>query len=219
MGNETSKKTEVNFSLNSSTTSNQLNISNNNSSHEITKVDERRAKDKNIKRTNPANASASVNAEASILKLIKKHNKDAEDKDLVDGCLQNHFFMRILEKNARLEIIKEMSLYSLEAGIVLFEQGQDGNFFYIIKEGEISVHINKKKIRIMKAGQGFGELAMLHSAPRSATIISETHLKVWAMERRNFRKIIDHINHLNHVEIKKYLSSVPLLSKVHIITF
>lgn len=105
-----------------------------------------------------------------------------------------------------------MSCYSLEAGTVLFEQNQDGSFFYIIKEGEISVHINKKKIKTMGVGQSFGELALLHSAPRSATIISESNLKVWCMERRNFRKIIDHINNLNHSEIKKYLSSVPFLS-------
>lgn len=47
------------------------------------------------------NTSASVSVESSLLKLIKKHNRDAEDKDLIDGCLQNHFFMRILDKNAR----------------------------------------------------------------------------------------------------------------------
>ena len=105
-----------------------------------------------------------------------------------------------------------MSLFTVDSGTVLFEQNQDGTYFYIIKEGEISVHINKVKIKTMKAGQRFGELALLHSAPRSATIISESNLKVWCMERRNFRKIIDHINNLNHVEIKKYLASVPFLS-------
>ena len=107
-----------------------------------------------------------------------------------------------------------MSLYAVDTGTVLFEQGQDGSYFYIIKEGEISVHINKKKIKTMGVGQSFGELALLHSAPRSATIISETNIKVWCMERRNFRKIIDHINNLNHVEIKKYLAQVPFLSNI-----
>jgi len=107
-----------------------------------------------------------------------------------------------------------MSLYTVAAGTVLFEQNQDGNYFYIIKEGEVSVLINKIKIKTMKSGQSFGELALLHSAPRSATIITDTNLKVWAMERRNFRKIIDHINNLNHSETKKYLASVPFLSKL-----
>lgn len=107
-----------------------------------------------------------------------------------------------------------MSLYSVDSGTILFEQGQDGNYFYIIKEGSISVHINGIKVNTMKAGQSFGEMALIHSAPRSATVICESHLKIWCMERRNFRKIVDHINSLNHTEIKKYLMTIPVLGNM-----
>jgi len=35
------------------------------------------------------------------LKLIKKHNKDFEDNEIIDFSLQKHFFLKALKKNAR----------------------------------------------------------------------------------------------------------------------
>jgi len=66
-----------------------------------TSASEVKTVDKYSKRMSLPNTSATVNMEASLLKLIKKHNKDSEDKELIDSCLQKHFFFRILEKNAR----------------------------------------------------------------------------------------------------------------------
>ncbi len=39
--------------------------------------------------------------EVAVLKLIKKHNKDLEDKEMIDSCLQKHFFLKALDKTAR----------------------------------------------------------------------------------------------------------------------
>jgi len=57
--------------------------------------------EKSIKKLSSANTSSVASTEASILKLVKKHNKDCEDKEMIDACLQKHFFLRILDKNAR----------------------------------------------------------------------------------------------------------------------
>ena len=97
-------------------------------------------------------------------------------------------------------------------GEFVFKQNDKATCFFVIEKGTVEVFIGDVKKKQLTNGDNFGELALLHSAPRSATIISESNLKVWCMERRNFRKIIDHINNLNHVEIKKYLASVPYLS-------
>ena len=67
------------------------------------KFDGRKQKmDESIKKTGGStNTSISASSEATLLKLIKKHNKDSEDKELIDNCLQKHFFLRILDKCAR----------------------------------------------------------------------------------------------------------------------
>lgn len=153
--------------------------------------------------------------EHAVLVLVKKHNKESEDKEMIDLCLQKHFFLKVLEKNARTEIIKEMSLFSVEPNSILFEQGGSGNYFFIVKEGELTLTINDKLIKSFVKGDSFGELALLHNAPRSGTVkTKETGTKLWAMERRNFRKIIDHINNLNHKENNKYINTIPFLSNI-----
>jgi len=68
--------------------------------------------------------------------LINKHNRTLDDYQIIDNCLQHHFFLRILNRSARNEIIKEMSLYSIDKDKTLFNQNENGNFFYIIKEGK-----------------------------------------------------------------------------------
>ena len=39
--------------------------------------------------------------EENNLILINKHNRNLEDKELIENCLQTHFFLRILNKTAR----------------------------------------------------------------------------------------------------------------------
>ncbi len=106
-----------------------------------------------------------------------------------------------------------MSLYIIGSNILLFEQESNGNYFYIVKEGELSLIINKNQVKTFKSGDSFGELALLHNAPRSGTVKTNTEVKVWAMERKSFRKIIDHINTINHQENKNYIASIQFLSK------
>ena len=122
--------------------------------------------------------------------------------------------MRILEKRARQEIIKEMTLCSIEANSEVFTQGKTGSYFYIIKEGILQIYIDNKYIKDIKRGESIGELALIHSTNRSATVIAKTPSLVWCMERKNFRKIVDVINKLNYEENKHFISSVRMLSAI-----
>ena len=107
-----------------------------------------------------------------------------------------------------------MSLYLIEKDKVIFDQNDNGNFFYIIKEGEVAIFINDIFIKTLSDGESFGELSLLHNSPRSATIKTNTEVKVWCMERKNFRKIVDHINYINHLETEKYIASIPFLGNL-----
>ena len=147
-------------------------------------------------------------------KIVKKHNKECDDAKLIDESLMKHFFLRALEKQARTEIIKEMSLCFVKKGTILFHQGTFGNYFYILKEGVIDLVINGDKIKTIKPGEIIGELALLSEAPRSGTIKANTDCMMYTMERRNFKKIVDHIIHINFEDNKKFINSQPFLSMI-----
>lgn len=152
--------------------------------------------------------------EKASLKIIKKHNTDYEDFDMINDLLQKHFFMRILEKKARTEIIKEMTICSIDNNTEIFTQGEYGSYYYIVKTGIIDLFINGKYIKSINRGESIGELALINSSPRSATAKANGNVEVYVLERRNFRKIIDVINKINYEENKQFLLSVKMLSAI-----
>ncbi|BAQ61215.1 diguanylate cyclase/phosphodiesterase with PAS/PAC sensor [Geminocystis sp. NIES-3708] len=68
-----------------------------------------------------------------------------------------------------------------KAGECIFEEGEKGEFAYIIDEGEVEISTisadNKKIIlNILKAGDLFGELALVDGSPRSASAYARTNV-------------------------------------------
>lgn len=165
------------------------------------------------------------NSEEKVLKIIRKHNSNLKDSELINNCLMKHFFMKKLDSDARNEIIKQMSLCEVVSldkntetyseNVYVCRQGKTGFYFYIIKEGSFQIEINKKYLNKLEKGDSFGELALIHSANRSASIkcVSQRAL-LYVMERRHFRKIIDHINIVNFEENKRFLKSIPILANI-----
>ena len=152
------------------------------------------------------------NTEYDVLEVIKKNNHEDNDHNLIEKCILNHFFMRNLEKEARNEIIREMTLCRVKAKDIVFKQGSIGNFFYIIKEGDLDLIIDNKKVKTLSKGNSFGELALINGASRSGTVKSINGSLLWCMERKNFKKIIDHINSQNYMENFKFINDINFFS-------
>lgn len=66
----------------------------------------------------------------------------------------------------------------LIAGATLFQEGERGDFAYILEEGEIdivaTVHGKDQTLNRLEPGGLFGELALIDGRPRSATAIAHT---------------------------------------------
>lgn len=154
------------------------------------------------------------NSEAKAFEIKQKNNRQSEDKKLIEECLLKHFFMRSLEQAARIEIIKEMSLAFVKENTVLFQQGYPANYFYILKAGKCKLIINDTKCKEFNVGESFGELALLHDTPRSGTVITTSVCFLWVLDRKSFRKIVDHITKANFEENKTFIESIPILASI-----
>lgn len=150
--------------------------------------------------------------ERNVLEIIQKHNKKNDDFKLIETCLLKHFFMQGLEKKARQEIISEMSLCSIKPNTYIFKQGGMGIYFYILKQGIVEWTVNDQLVGKIELGESFGELALLHCAPRGGSTKAITQCYLWVLERKNFRKIVDHITKMNFEENKNFIESIPILS-------
>ena len=151
-----------------------------------------------------------VNYEKKVLELIHERNPEKEDYDIIYDIISKHFFLQTLTRQAKEEIIVSMSLYKVSKGVTLYTQGIPGNFWYIVQSGELAVYMNDKQVGQLKAGQSFGERALMDGTLRSNTIIAETDCKLWALKRQIFKKIIEFIFTSNYEENMKFLDQVNL---------
>ncbi|HVX21983.1 MAG TPA: cyclic nucleotide-binding domain-containing protein [Acidimicrobiales bacterium] len=76
-------------------------------------------------------------------------------------------------------------------GRVLCEEGTIGREFFIIVDGKASVRRNGRKLATLGPGQYFGELALLDRRPRSATVVSETEMRLLVLGQRQFNGVLD----------------------------
>lgn len=84
-----------------------------------------------------------------------------------------------------------MDELKFNAGQTIVREGEMGNLFYIITEGDVTVTIRDADgddIVLHELGPGgfFGELSMLTSEPRSARVIAVTNVTTLALERDEF---------------------------------
>src|SRR5207245_10621502 len=58
----------------------------------------------------------------------------------------------------------------LPDGKVLIREGERGREFYVLLDGEVEVTRDGKRLAIRRAGEFFGEIALVSSLPRVATV-------------------------------------------------
>ena len=139
-----------------------------------------------------------VVSEKSNMRILNKHNKECKDSNLIDDCLISHCFLRALEKQARQEIIKEMSLFFVKANVEVFKQGNPPGCFYILRQGTCDIVVDGEKKDILQKGNYFGDTALLYGTNREYTLRTSTDCYMWVMEKKNFRKVIEHILHMTY---------------------
>ena len=74
----------------------------------------------------------------------------------------------------------------LPAGSVLIRQGDPGDAYYAIAAGELDVQQDGRFLRRCGRGEGIGEIALLHSIPRTATVIAHSAATVYQLNREPF---------------------------------
>ncbi|CAG9331746.1 unnamed protein product [Blepharisma stoltei] len=142
--------------------------------------------------------------------LVVDKPKSSRDKELINTALNKHFIFTSLADENRGLLIDHMKHYTLGPLEVVFEQDQPGNTFFIVASGKLEVYVNGKKVKTLGAGDSFGELALLHDSPRSATIQTAERTTLWGLDRKTFRHAVETVNAQNYQENKQFIESVPL---------
>jgi CRP/FNR family cyclic AMP-dependent transcriptional regulator len=79
------------------------------------------------------------------------------------------------------------------AGRVLMRQGDSGSECFVIEEGTARATIRGRKRTMMGPGDCFGEMALLHAAPRSATVTAESDMRLLVLSSREFSTLLEDV--------------------------
>lgn len=93
-------------------------------------------------------------------------------------------------------IVQDGALLSVAENTTLCHEGKFETTFYIIMQGNVIVTkvINDSETRVLKrltAGDFFGEMAIIHDAPRAATVSTVTPTLVLALEKEAFSNLLE----------------------------
>lgn len=95
------------------------------------------------------------------------------------------------------EIIMNSRIQAYPPNTVICKENEIEYIFYMVLEGdfEVSKTINNSEVRLLKsltAGDFFGEMALIHNAPRAATVKSKTDVVVLELDKDGFDRVLKH---------------------------
>lgn len=80
-------------------------------------------------------------------------------------------------------------LHKFENDEKIIKEGDSGDLFYIIKEGEVLCTVKEDEIRQLSKGDFFGEQALLYAGVRTATIIALGEVECLSLSRQDLEEI------------------------------
>ena len=83
-----------------------------------------------------------------------------------------------------------LELRRVEAGDVVFAQGDAGDDFYLLESGRVRITVDGAAASELGPGEGFGEIALLRDVPRTATVTAVTDATLYALEREEFLRAV-----------------------------
>lgn len=102
-----------------------------------------------------------------------------------------YIFRYLTEKQCNL-LIEAFRTARYEDGDYIIQEGEMGSRFYIIKNGEVEIVKNNKRLRTLGKNDYFGERALIYDEPRTASVISKNnHVECWYVDKSVFLQIIE----------------------------
>ncbi|KAL8449006.1 hypothetical protein Emed_003358 [Eimeria media] len=114
----------------------------------------------------------------------------ARKRELYEESLKEVALLKDVDPYERSKIADALKTQDYEAGDEIIKEGQEGDTFFLLLDGEAEAIKNGKVVMRYTRGGYFGELALLKNQPRAATVVAKTHCKLAFLERKSFKRLL-----------------------------
>src|SRR5204863_3440854 len=84
-----------------------------------------------------------------------------------------------------------LQIERVEAREVIVREGEEGNDFYVVREGRFAVvKGGRRRLAVLGPGDFFGEIALVRSGPRTATVRALGQGSLWRLDRDGFHELL-----------------------------
>jgi CRP-like cAMP-binding protein len=116
--------------------------------------------------------------------------------DVVDHLQAVSLFSKCSRKDLA-AVAKLTEVIAFEAGATIVTQGQPGDAFFVVLDGQAVVRRNGQQVGQLGPGDYFGELALLDPAPRNADVEATTEMSVARLLVGPFRSVLRTVPAIN----------------------
>jgi cAMP-dependent protein kinase regulator len=118
-----------------------------------------------------------------------RHSSD--EKKLIRKALKKNFVFSDLTDRDLKPLVAAFETCTFEKDQVIIQQGDPGDFFYILASGKVSFFVNEIEVgKTESVGASFGELALLYTCPRAASVVATKETQLFRVDQTTFRFIL-----------------------------
>ena len=103
-------------------------------------------------------------------------------------------------------IKNDSDLLRIEAGKVIFREGDPGDTVYVVLDGKVELRVNGQLVETVEPGGVLGEMALIEQAPRVATATAKTACDLQPISEDRFTSMIQQTPHFA-LQIMKVIAS------------
>jgi MFS family permease len=121
---------------------------------------------------------------------LRTLDRSVGDLDVDAGLLQAVPMFSTLPLPAVEQLARGLEPVTVPQGNVLFKQGDIGDRYYLIESGEADVVGDGQVVATLGPGEGFGEIALLRSTRRTASVVAKSELRLQALDSDRFLPVV-----------------------------
>jgi len=146
------------------------------------------------------------------------HEKSDEQKAAIRQVLGGSFMFNALGEANVTTVVGALQKVEAEAGETMIQQGDDGDFMFIIQEGTLDCYKKhsgeENLVKTCVAGDAFGELALLYNCPRAATVKARDKCLLWKLDRETFSNVVQGAAQARMERMSSFIKMCPVLQAV-----